>query len=794
MMLNYLKVAYRNIKKQLGFSAINVTGLAIGIACVLFVIIYVNRLFSYDKYHTDYESIYRVGLNITSNNETTGYAINVPPLAPTLKSQYTQVEKAARVFYWNSTRTIKHDDKLFYEEGFAYTDNELFDILSYNFTQGDPKTALVKPLSLVIPKRISNKIFGTPYSLNKTLNVDGMDYTITGVIEDIPDNTHLPVGIFVSMDDLNNPPWLNSWDWPGMYTYIKVKDGVDVAEFENSIKGIISKSLIINPSAPKSKYEIFLQLISDIYLTSDLEYELSVANPQLPIMLITIGIFILAIACFNYINLATVRMIKRFKEIGIRKILGAGRFQLFLQFINESSLMIFFASLLALLILNFALPLFNELAEVDYHISMLLNWKLIFIILGLLFAIVIISGLYPAVTLSSFSPSKALASKGMVFKGNHIRRILVIGQFAMSVGLIFGALVVTSQIDHLKNQSLGFNKESKIVLPVNGRSSLPFEFMSIKDDFRKIPGVNNVSVSSMAPGQGAGSLTTKSLEGNNPIEQMMYYNFIDSDFLTFYDINIVAGRNFYPQSSKDQNESCIINKSATTAFGWTNENAIGKQIVTGLRNTTKTIVGVVDDFHYRGMQLQVDPLIIESDPMMFTSISLSANTAALSQIVEQTETVFNSRFAGKPFDYFFLDEYWNGLYKSEERTGNILNIFTLLSILIASLGLFGLVSFIAETKTKEIGVRKALGCTTLGIIFLMISRFIKWIVIANIVALPLAYYTMNNWLQDFPYRIEIGISIILLTVGLSIAMAVLTILYQSIKSAIANPVKSLRYE
>ncbi|MFC2133171.1 ABC transporter permease [Bacteroidota bacterium] len=794
IMYNYFKVAYRNIKKQLGYSLINIIGLSIGIACVLFVMMYVNRLYNYDKYHIDYQQIYRVGLNITSQNETVGYALNVPPLAPTLKSQYPQVEKAARVFYWNSTRTVKHEDKFFYEEGFVYTDKELFEILSYNFIYGNPKTALAKPLSLVIPVRIADKIFGTTDALNKTLNIDGIFYTITGIIENAPDNTHLPIDIFVSMEDLNNPFWLQSWDWPGMFTYIKVKDGIDVAGFESHLKGIISENLLNNPSAPQSEYEVFLEPIEDIYLNSGLEYEIHVANPQLPLMLITIGIFILTIACFNYINLATVRMIKRFKEIGIRKILGAGHGQLFLQFINESFLMVIFSFIIALGILYFALPLFNALAEVDYQISMLIKWDLFLLIAVLLSAIVMISGVYPAITLSSFSPSKAIAAKGMTFKGKKIRRILVIGQFAMSVGLIFATLVVASQIDHLKNKSLGFNKESKVVLNVHGRTSLPREFLSIKDNLKNIPGINHVSVSSLVPGQGAGSLTTKSLDGNNPIEQMMYYFFIDSDFITFYDIKIIAGRNFYPKSSKDHSESCLVNKSAVQSFGWTVGESIGKQIITGLRNTTKTVVGVVDDFNYRGLQYQVEPLIIELDPSMFTSISLSADTNSLSKIIDEAEEIFSARFPGKPFDYFFLDEFWNGLYQSEERTGNMLSLFTMLSILIASLGLFGLVSFIAETKTKEIGVRKVLGCSTAKIINLMIVGFIKWIILANIISLPLAYYTMNNWLQNFPYRIDINIWIILITVGLSLLLALFTVLYQSVKSATANPINSLRYE
>lgn len=794
MMYNYLKVAIRNIKRDFGFSTINITGLAVGIACVLFVIIFINRLYSYDTYHKDYKRIYRVGLNITSNNVSTGYAMNVPPLAPALKSQYPQVEEATRVFYWNSIRTIKLGNKYFYEEGFLYGDNEIFDVLSFNFLQGNPKTALIKPLSLVIPIRLAEKYFGTRDALNKTLNVDGLDYTITGVIENAPDNTHLPVDIFVPMEDLNNPYWLNSWDWPGMYTYIKVINGTDVVSLQNSIEDIIDKHLATSNLEAKSAYDIFLQPITDIYLNSNLEYELNTTNPQLPIILISIGIIILMIACFNYINLSTVRMIRRFKEIGIRKILGAGRLQLFNQNLNESALMIFLSFLIALLILHLSFPLLNQLADVNYHFSFLYELNTVLVVAGILIAMVIAAGFYPAIMLSSFSPAKAITNKTLVFTGNRIRSVLVIGQFAMSVILIFGTLVASSQIGYMKNKSLGFNKESKIVLPIQGRSKLPFEFLTIKDEFKNIPGISNVAVSSLVPGQGAGSLTTKSLDGNNPVEQMMYYNFVDADFIPFYAIQIVAGRNFIDGSSKDHNESCIINESSAKAFGWTSKEAIGKQIITGLRSTKKTIVGVVKDFHYRGMQYIVEPLVIEYDPMMFTTISLSANSTSLQQTVKQAGKLFETRFAGKPFDYFFMDNYWNELYQNEERTGNILNIFTLLSIVIASLGLLGLVSFVAESKKKEIGVRKVLGCSTSGIIFFMIIRFIKWIIIANVVALPLAYFVMNNWLENFPYRINIHWWIPALTIVISISLALITLLYQSVKAAVANPVNSIRYE
>ena len=794
MMYNYLKVAIRSIKRDFGFSAINITGLAVGITCMMFVIIYVNHLYSFDKYHKDYEHIYRAALNITSNNITTGYAMNVPPLAPALKRDYAQVEEVARIFYWNSRRTIKHEDKLFYEDGVVYADKEIFNILSYKFIYGNPETALSKPLSLVIPAQFSLKTFGTTNSLDKTLNVDGDDFTITGVIEEVPDNSHMPVEIFVSMEDLNNPYWLQAWDWPGMYTYIKLKAGVNPSEFENSIRSVISKNMNAGTADNQHVYEVFLQPITDIFLNSKLEYDLYTTNSQLPFMLIVIGLFILAIASFTYINLSTVRMIKRFKEIGMRKILGASRVQLFLQFMNESFLMISAAALVSVFLIYLFLPLFNELAIGEYEFFSSFSLQNCLIIVSVLLIIVVISGFYPALILSSFSPSKALKNKSMTFRGNKLRRILVIGQFAMSVGLIFGALIAQSQIDYMKNKEIGINKENKIVIPLLGVPNLADNYKTLKSEILKIDGINQASVSWFVPGQAAGSLRTKSLDGANPLELMMYYIFVDSDYLPFYEVKFATGRNFLSDSQKDITESCIINKAAAKALGWIENDAISKKIITGFRNETKTVIGVVENFHYRGLQFLVEPLIIEYDPTAYNTLALSFDKTRTSETLAMVNTFWNKRYPDKPFDYFFLDDYWDELYQEEERTGEILNIFTLLSILVASLGLFGLVSYIAETRKKEIGVRKVLGCSTFGVILFMIKRFLIWIAVANIIAIPVGFWAMNKWLQNFPYRTEIEWWMILLTIVISIGLAIVTVLYQSIKSAIANPVNSLRYE
>ncbi len=795
MLWNYLKVALRNFNRYKGYSFINIAGLGIGITCSVLVLIYVLHLLSFDAYHTDVDRLYRVGLNIKTNLGTTGYALSVPPLASKLKSDFPQVEETARIFYFNNKRAIKNKDDLFYEDGFVYADNEIFNVLTIPFIAGDPQNALVNPFSLVIPERISNKLFGEESALHKTINLDGFDYKVTGVIKDPPSNTHLPFDLFISMHDLRNPPWMQDWTWPGMFTYVKLKPNVNVADFEKSIINLIEASINSKSSITDKKHELFLQPVREIYLSTPLEYEANPGNPALVGLLITVGAFILLIACFNYINLVTARMIKRSKEVGMRKVLGAKRTQLFWQFLNESFFMTSFAFFIGLLILYMLFPFFQELTGVNIEPSTLFGWKYIAWLILLLLTITIISGFYPSFTLSSYSPTKALKNNPKFgFKGNSLRRVLVISQFVMSIILIFCTIVMSDQFGFMKNKNLGFNNERKLILNVYEMSSLTTNSESIKGKLLEIPSIKEVAVLSNVPGKGIGSLTTKGTGENASKEHMMYYNFVDYQFIDSYRIGLVEGRNFIANSMKDILESCLINESAANTFGWTPQKAIGKKIITGLRGTTKEIIGVVDNFHYRGVQYKIEPLVIEYDPTMFTTISVTLTNDDIPNSIENIKKTWSSIFPNKPFEYFFLDELWNELYETEENTKRILNIFTSLSIVIAAIGLFGLVAFIAENRKKEIGLRKVMGCSTKGVMMLMVWQFIKWIIISNVIAIPTAYYFMNKWLQDFPSRINIEPWIIAATFTISVLVAAITVLYQSIRAALGNPIEALKYE
>lgn len=793
---NYIKLSLRNIQRKRAFSFINITGLALGLCSFMFISYFVMHLESYDNFHRDAERVFRVNLDFITESTVNNYALSQPTLAEALRDKLPEVEFSARLFMFESRRIVKHKTEKFYEDGFAYADPELFKILSLPFVSGDPNNALNSPDALVIPERLEKKYFGNESGYGKTLLVNDREFKVTGIIKDLPVNTHLMTDIFLSMKELRNPPWLSDWTWPGMFTYVKLKDKTSLNIVNSKIKTFADEYLVGNPRAFGKKYEYYLQPVKEIYLGEELEFDVAKADPSYPFVFSAIGLFILIIACINFTNLSSSRAAERAIEIGLRKTIGAQKLQLVIQFLGETVVMSLLSFIISVILLFTLKPVFEDLTEVQFVWNRFIDAALI-IKLGILILIIgILSGIYPALILSSFKPTEILRNKKANAKGGVIfRKTLVVIQFSISIILIMGTIIGLKQISYMQSQSVGFNKNQKLVLPVRGRMPLIDNYEFIKNSFQKLNSVHNVCVSANVPGQGAGSINTKLASKIDHSGWDMYYSFIDDDFLPSYKIEILAGRNFSTDFITDQTSSNIINEKAAKLLGFANPvEAVGRKIISGLNHSEKEIIGVVKNYHIQSLKYDIDPLILEYAPQMFSSLTLELAGNSIPKSLNEIEEKWNELFPNKPFEYFFLDESFDDLYKEEIQRANLFSVFAGLAIFIACLGLFGLASYSAEARTKEIGIRKTLGASVESIIRLFTFEFIVWVVIANIIAWPVSWFLFDSWLNDFAFRISIGIDIYLITFLVAMIISIFAISFQSIKASLSNPVKSLRYE
>lgn len=801
MFKNYLTIAFRNLIRHKAYSFINIAGLAIGLSVCILIFLYVSKELSYDNYHQDKDRIFRVTMEMQSQSGNKAYAVNAPPVAPALKQNFPQIESVARIMKLKQKMLVRHKDNIFYEDLFLYTDHEIFDIMTIPFIKGNPKTALDHPGKIVISERIANKYFGNENPIGKILHIDieidKLDYEVTGVVQNPPDNTHFKYHMFIPLSIVKEMPWMNDWTWPGMYTYIKLAPNVNVQTFEKQIRYLADNYVKNEEGAVSGKYRYFLQHLSDIHLHSNLTFEAEAPGNILSLYIFsTISLLILLIAGMNVVNLSTARSANRAREVGMRKVIGAERRQLILQFIGESIFLSFISLIFAFFIIEFLLPFFNKFFTTNFTFTHIFHSNLLCLIIFVTVLFGLIAGIYPALFLSAFKPTLIL--KKITGRGAHgfiIRKLLVIGQFAITITLIIITIVVYRQLYFMKNQDLGFEKEQKLVIPFKGWHPLENNYETIKNEFLTHPLILGASASSRVPGEGVGSFVTR-LAGDTDIKkQMMFYLWCDHNFIPLYNIKIIAGRSFEKEMTLDRRRTCIINKAAATSFGWQSpQEAIGKRMIEGLHGQEMEIIGVANNFHYKSLQTHVEPLVITIYPTMFYNISLSFNAAAEKEVLPWIEKKWGELFPGKPFEYFFLDENFDFQYYAEDRTGKIVGVMTFLALFIAYLGLLGLSAFTVEQRTREIGIRKILGCGVPGIINLLTKDFIKLVLIGNVVAWPIAYFICNKWLENFAYHSNIGTWPFFIAGALALVIALLTISYQTIRAATANPVETLRYE
>jgi putative ABC transport system permease protein len=773
MFRNYLKVAIRNIIRHKGYSFINIAGLAVGMACFILIALWVKDELSYDKFHLNADRLYLVtDYEKYTDGDELNFSVNPPELGPTLIREYPEIIDAAR-FKSRPGRVIRHQDKFFSEDRLAVADPSFFTLFSFEFIEGEPAQALTLPNSMVITQRMAGKYFGDEDPMGKTLQVDGEeDFTVTGVIRNVPDNSHLNFDFLIPFSNAGKfGLTIEGWGSYAYWTYVMIAQNADGGELSRKITGEIKRH------DPEAIVELSLQPVTDIHLSR--------VRSSIYIFSL-IAAFILLTACINYMNLATARAGKRGKEVGLRKVVGASRKEIVLQFFGESILFSLVALCLSLLLVEFFLPLFNQLSAKQLSFGLMKNGSVILILLGTAIAAGTISGSYPALFISSLAPASVLkGSWRSGSKGAFFRKLLVSLQFVLSIALIIGTIVIGRQLHFIRNQKLGFDAQQVISISLKGDSFRKFEVM--KEELSKIEGVTGISAVSSPPTGKLHSTLVSGWEGQQGKGEILVYLLeADCDFAKTLGIQMTEGRFLSQQFISDTSESIVLNEAAVRAMGL--DSPLGK------RALDATIVGVMKDFHFYSLHSTIKPLVVHYNKDRFRHLLVKMKPGDTSLMISSLEGVWQKLVPETPFDYQFLDEEIAGLYRADQRVGKMIDSFTILALFIACLGLFGMASFTAEQKTKEIGIRKVLGATVFEITLSLIKEFGKWVLLANLIAWPLAYFTMNRMLEVYAYRISLSLWIFLIAGAATFILAVATVSYQSIKAALTNPVESLRYE
>ena len=796
MLKNYLKTAMRNISKHKGYTFLNIAGLAIGMAASILILLFVFHERSYDRFHENADNIYRVSVRAMIGDTRIAQVYTPAILTPTLLKDYPEVHHSIRFQNFSRGVLVCSGDRVFNEQRVTLVDPEVFEVFSFPFIQGDPKSALVEPNTAVITASTAFKYFSDADPMGRTLTLDGRDFKITGIIEDIPENSHFHFDIFssiVSTDGINSTAWFAN----NYKTYIMLRDDCTEAEVEAKLPDFVKKYLWQGRNydewADESNFwEYYLQPLTDIHLNSDLHGEFEANGNAAYVSIFTvIALFIVLIASINYMNLSTARSAGRAREVGIRKVVGASRAPLVWQFLAESVLSSSVALTLSLLIVQLLLPLFRNLVGKEGLRIPYLEQPLVLPgLVGVALLIGIVSGSYPAFWLSAFRPILVLSGKlRSASKNVWLRNVLVLIQFSISIVLFVGTIVVFRQLSYVQNKKLGFDKEHVVVI----RTPQPLEDRSepFKQALLQSPQIVAVSGSSTLPGMGFNNIGFMP-EGE---EQGITLNLICCDYGLMETLNLEmsAGR-FFSREFTTDSSGIIINETTVALLGW--QDPLKMYFDAG--NQELPVIGVVKDFHYESLHHSVRPGALLLLPGVYgwseRYISVRIRSENIRESLNLIRTTWDEFSANLPFEYSFLDEEFDTLYHNEQQTGRVFTIFSVLAVFISCLGLFGLASYAAEQKTQEIGIRKVFGASVPGVVFMLAREFTKWVVIANGVAWPMAYFAMNRWLQNFAYRTGLGWWIFVTSGAIALLIALMTVSYQSVRAALANPVKSLRYE
>ena len=808
MFFNYLKIALRNIQRQKFYAFINITGLTIGFITSLLIVLYIVDEFSYDRFHNDAELIYRVNLFGRMSGQEFNSSYSSAPVAASFVEEIPEVEQGCRIAPWADISIVYMEDA-YTEKTVLLADSNFFDFFSFNLIQGNPKTVLSKPNSLVLTETAANKIFGyagpgdsSPIGQNLEFGIDKWACAITGIVEDPPPNSHFHFSMILSMgswDYSRNPVWVSN----SLLTYIKLNENADWQYVETKFPEMVRK--YIGPQVQQylgisfdefidegGAYGFYLQPLLDIHFSPEADLHLEPGgNMKTIYLLISIVLFIIVIACINFMNLSTARFSGRAKEVGVRKSVGGSISSLRIQFLIESVFYTLVSLILAQIVLTFILPQFNVLSGKLLTIKVLYNFYYLTGILFLVFIVGLLAGSYPAFYLTSFRPAEVLRGRiksGMKSKG--IRRILVIFQFTMSIGLIICTLLIYKQLQYLQNKDFGFDKNN--VLVIRNAELLGSGKIAFIEELLKLPEVVNASVCNLVPPDVNYSDVFRP-RGEDTQERGSNYCIVDEDFLKTLKLSMVDGR-FFSKEFPSDSRAIVINEAAARLLGW--ENPVGQKLQTLWEENdedVREVIGVVKDYNFQSLEEEITSLIIflgtEGNNLL-----VRLTPGDVNRKINLIQSKWKSFAHGTSFDYSFIADNFNAKFRKEQQLSKIFLVFTCLAIIIASLGLLGLATFTAEQRSKEIGIRKAMGASSDSIVKLMSLEYLKLIFISFIIAIPLSYGMINWWLKNFAYKTNLGVTSFLIGGVIALFIAILSVSYQSLKAASRNPVKALRYE
>ena len=790
MLKNNLKTAFRNLTRHKGYSLINISGFAIGIACCILILLWVQDELSYDRFHEKLNELYRVVEEQHYSDGTIFPIARTPyPLGPALKADYPEITEYARFTpCWRVLLT--HGDKSFYEKDFAFADPSFLKMFSFPLLKGNPKTALSSMNSILLSEKMAKKYFGDENPIGKTLTMDNtVDFLISGIFKDVPHNSHLRfdfLGQFQMFIKLSS--WGDEWWSNNYYTYVQLERNTFHQDVTRKIYEYLKKI------DPRTGTKLLLQPVKDIHLHSDFAIDLggkSENRAKYVYMFSLVAVFVLLIACMNFMNLTTARASRRSLEIGVRKIVGANRSNLITQFLGESILISILSLVVALGLVLLLLPVFNSISGKELNFDTLNLGLLIPGLIGMALLTGIISGSYPAFLLSSIKPVKVL--KGSLRLGarkSSYRKVLVTLQFSLSIALVIGTIVVYRQLHFMQKQNLGYNQGHLIYFTERGDFWKSYD--TFKKEIQQNPDILGITAASSIPTHTVTSTSGVDWEGKSPEFDVLFTQFnVDYDYFETFEMEMAQGRAFSREFPTDATDAYILNETGARLTGM--KDPVGKKF--SLWGKPGPIIGIVKDYHFKSLHAKIEPLVLRmyhQDWHNYVIIRVRAEN--ITGTLKSVENAYKKYHPGYPFEFWFLDEALNNLYLSEIRTGTVFRWFTFLAIFISSLGLFGLASFMADQRTKEIGIRKVLGASAFGIFFLLLKEFVKWVLIASAISWPIAYYAMERWLKNFAYRTDIAIWIFMVSGIFGLFIAVVTVSYQSLKASIANPVDSLRYE
>ncbi|PKP38809.1 MAG: hypothetical protein CVT98_04785 [Bacteroidetes bacterium HGW-Bacteroidetes-15] len=779
MIKNYLIIAFRSLKRNLGFSLINIVGLATGMAATILILFWVADEVNYDRFHENLNEIYRVWEYQTYSGTDDLLVYNTPgTLAPELKESFPNIKRVTRFTpVWRRIEISRDDEKWYDSDGY-FADQKALEMFTFPFVYGSLNEGLTSPNSIILTRESATKYFGDENPIGKSLSFNKThEYTVTGVVER-PKNTHLKFSFIIPFEVNIEKLWPGmtiNWNSNSFFTYVQINGNQDYKEIETQIRTIVADN-------GQGNVALHLEPLSRSYL-----YNIwgtgSIGNVRI---FSAIALLVLLIACINFMNLTTARSSQRAKEVGLRKVSGSNRSQLVGQFLGESFLLTIIAMLLAVGLVALFLPGFNDLSGKEIHFSSISTYMIGSILL-VTFITGLVSGSYPAFFLSSFKPIKVL--KGEFSKGSKtFRTVLVIFQFTLSVALIVSTMLVSKQLNYMINKNLGFQKEN--IVTVNFSEGGRAKYDLVKDELNKLPGVESVTCSNALPNQIGNSTSGVTWEGANPEENALFTTIIvHYDFIEVYGMKLADGRSWDMQFASDS-MAMIVNEEAVRVMGF--DNAIGQ--VVNAWGFNFEIIGVVSNFNFQSLKSKVEPLLMFMTVPWQHTVSIRLNPSSIATTMKDIEKVWGEVYPNDMFQYRFFDQEFDRMYRAEMRMVKLFSYFSFLAILISCLGLFGLATFMAEQRYREIGIRKTMGASSLTIVGLMVWEFVKWVLVANLAGWLLAFYAMEYWLSNYAYRIDINPSFFLLAALLSVVIAVITVSYQAFKASMANPIEALKYE